>query len=72
VVHELAEVVLGAEDVAKLRGRRDGFLVLAEPQPGLHLARRAAGRRDEPLAVGGEQLAVHARLEVVALEAGER
>ena len=72
VVHQLHEVAVGPEDVAELGRAGDRLVVLAQPQVGLDLPRRAAGRGDEPLAVGVEQLAVHPRLEVVALERGER
>ena len=43
VVHDLGEEVLLAEDVAELGGGLHGLVVLAEPQPGLHLA--ATGSR---------------------------
>ena len=43
VVHQLGEEVLRAEDVAELGRRLQGLLVLAEPEPGLHLA--ATGSR---------------------------
>ncbi len=43
VVHQLEEVVLLAEDVLVLGGRLERFRLLAEPEPGLHVARRAAG-----------------------------
>jgi hypothetical protein len=72
VVHQLAEEVALAEDVAELGGGLHGLLVLAEAQPGLDLARRAAGGRDEPLAVPVQQLAVHPGLVEVPLEAGQR
>ena len=72
VVHDLGEVVLLAEDVLELRRRRARRVVLPEPQARLHLARRAAGRGDEPGAVGLQELAVHAGLEVVALHARQR
>ncbi len=52
--------------------RLDRLVVLPQTQPGLHLAARASGRGDDALAVGAEQLAIHARLEVVALERGLR
>ncbi|CAH0323026.1 hypothetical protein SRABI128_04982 [Microbacterium sp. Bi128] len=58
VVHELTEVVLRPEDVAELRRGLQGFAVLAEPQPGLDLAGRAAGGGDEPFRVGVQQLTV--------------
>ena len=51
VVHDLGEVVLLAEDVAVVGCRLHGLVVLPEPQARLHLARRAAGRRDEALRV---------------------
>ena len=69
MVHELDEVVLRAEDVAVRGGRRHRLVVLAETQPCLDLPRRAAGRPDDALAVLGDELAVHARLQVEALEA---
>jgi hypothetical protein len=47
VVHQLAEEVVRAEDLAVLPGRALGRLVVAHPQVGLDLAGRAAGRRDE-------------------------
>ena len=68
VVHELAVVVLGAEDVAELRRGLPRLLVLAQAQAGLHLAGGAAGGGDEALAVGVQQLAVHARLVQLALQ----
>ena len=52
VVHELAEVVLRAEDVAELGGGLQRFAVLAQPQPGLDLPGRAAGGGDEAFRVG--------------------
>ena len=58
VVHEFAEVVLGAEDVAEFGGRLDGFPVLAEPEPRLDLAGRAAGGGDQAFRVGVQQLTV--------------
>ena len=71
VVHQLAVVVLRAEDVAELRRRLPRRLVLAEPQPGVHLTAGASGGGDQALAVPSEQLAVHPRLVEVALEAGQ-
>ena len=67
VVHQLEEEVLLAEDVPVVRRGLQRLVGLAEPQPGLHLAGRAAGGGDDPLGVLGDQLAVHARLAVVAL-----
>jgi hypothetical protein len=58
VVHELAEVVLGAEDVAELGRGLEGFPVLPEPEPRLDFAGRAAGGRDQALGIGVQQLAV--------------
>ena len=70
VVHQLEVVVARPEDVAELRRGRARLVVPSEPQEGLHLARRAAGRGDEPAGVGLEQLAVHPGLVEEALEAG--
>ena len=72
VVHDLGEEVLLAEEVLELAGGLAGLVVLAEPQPGLDLAADAAGRGDEAVAVQREELAVDARLEVVALHRGQR
>ena len=68
VIHDLGEVVVAAEDVAIVGCRLQGFVVLTEPQARLHLSGGAPGRRDEPVGVLREQLAIHARLEVVALD----
>ncbi len=72
VVHELAEVVAGAEDVAGVGGDGERAVVVARLQPPVDLAARAAGGADQPGAVALEQLPVEARLVVVALEAGQR
>ncbi len=72
VVHQLQEIVLFAEDLLVAGRRLQRRLVLAQPQPGLHLPRGAAGGGDDPLAVLADQLAVHPRLHVVALEGGQR
>src|SRR5690606_14300342 len=73
VVHDLDEEVVLAEDVLQLAGGAARLVVLAEPQPGLDLARGAAAGRDQPLRVGLHELAVDARpLAELALERGER
>ena len=72
VIHDLDEEVVRAEDVAVAGGGVDGLPVLAELEPGLHLAGRAAGGGDDAPGVGGEQLAVHPRLAEEALQGGER
>ena len=59
VVHQLEEVVLLAEDVLPLRGGLERLGLMAEPQPGLDLAGRAAGGGHEALRVLGDQLLVH-------------
>jgi hypothetical protein len=61
VVHQLQEVPVLAEDVLVLGGRLQGLVELAEAQPGLELARGAAGGGDEPLRPLGDGLLVHAR-----------
>jgi hypothetical protein len=71
VVHHLDEEVLPAEDVPELGGGPDRGVVAADPQQGLHLAAGAARGGDQPLAVRLEQLAVHPRLVVLPLEAGQ-
>ena len=72
VVHELAEEVLRAEDVAVVRRRLAGIGVAALLEQPVDLAGRAPGRGDQPAAVLLEQLAVHPGLVVVALERGQR
>ena len=62
VLHELAVEVALAEDVTELGGRLDGLVVLPEAQAGLDLARGAARRADETLAVLLQQLTVEARV----------
>ena len=60
VVHQLEEVVLRAEDVAPLGGGLERLFFLAEPEPGLHLARRAAGGRHQAPGVLADELLVRA------------
>jgi hypothetical protein len=72
VVHQLEEEVLVPEDVAVVGRGLQRLGRLPQPQPGLHLAGRAAGGRDDAARVLGDQLAVHARLAVVALGRRER
>ena len=72
MVHQLGVEVLLAEDVLEVRRRLAGPVLLAGAQPHVDLARRAAGRGDQALAVALEQVAVEARLAVLALEAGQR
>ncbi|MDF9803148.1 hypothetical protein M2436_001695 [Streptomyces sp. HB372] len=59
VVHQLQEVLVRPEDVLVVGGRLDRLVELAEPQPGLHLARGAAGGRDETFGPLGDGLLVH-------------
>jgi hypothetical protein len=70
VVHDLEEEVLGPEDVPVVGGGLVGLLELPQAHPGLDLARGAAGGRDDSRRVLGDELPVHARLVVVALERG--
>jgi hypothetical protein len=72
VVHDLGEEVLLAEDVLELGRGAPGLGVLTQAQSGLDLPSDAAGGGDQPVGVAGEQLAVDARLEVVALHRGQR
>lgn len=48
VVHQLQEVPVLAEDLLVLGGGPQRLLLLAQPQPGLHLAGGAAGGGDQP------------------------
>jgi hypothetical protein len=72
VIHDLGVEVLLAEDVLEVRRRLAGAVLLAGAQPHVDLARGAAGRGDEALAVALQQVAVEPRLAVLALEAGQR
>ena len=71
VVHQFEEEVLLPEDVAVIGGRGQCLLDLAEAQAGLHLAGRAAGGGDDPVGMRVDELAIHARLAVVAVEGGQ-
>ena len=71
VVHQLAEEVVPAEDVAVVGGGLAGVVEAVLLQQPLHLAGRAAGGGDDPLAVGLQQLPVHPGLVVVALQRGQ-
>ena len=71
MVHQLAEVVLLAEDgLVGTRGLA-GLLELPQAQSGLHLARRASGGGNDATGILGHQFAVHAGLHVVALVGGQ-
>ncbi len=73
VVHQLGEVVARAEHVAQLGGGLERLVVLAQPEPGLHLAAHAARGGDQAAGVGLQQLAVQPReLDVDGVEAGLR
>ena len=73
VVHQLQEVVVRAEDLAPPRGRLERLAIVAEAQPGLHLAGGAAGGGDDALGVLGDDLGVHPRpLAQLTLERGPR
>ena len=73
VIHQLQEEIVLAEDLLPFGGGLERLLVMAQPQPGLHLARGAARRRDDALGVLGDQFGVHARpLAELTLEGGHR
>ena len=73
VVHQLEEVVVGAENLAPLGGRLQRLAVVTQSQPGLHLTRRASRRGDDAGGVFGDQLGVHPRpLAQLALEGRQR
>ena len=61
VLHQLEEVVFLAEDVLPLGRPLERLVELAEPQPGLQLARRAAGGSHQPGRVRRDDLLVHPR-----------
>ena len=70
VVLHLDEVVVGAEDVAVLGGRRAGAIGLPVEQLDRDLARQAARQAGDALGMLGHELLVHARPVVEALEIG--
>ena len=70
VVLELQEEVALAEDVAVLAGQAAGRLPVVDLERLRDLAAEAGGEADEALGVAGEELAVDARLVVVAVEVG--
>ncbi|CFE46862.1 Uncharacterised protein [Mycobacterium tuberculosis] len=73
VVHQLKEVVVRSDDLPPLRRGFERLPILAEPQAGLHLPRRASGGDDDALGVFGDELGVHARpLAQLALEGSMR
>ncbi len=73
VVHQLQEVVVGAEDLPPLRRGLQRLALLTEPQPGLHLPGRATGGGDNACGVLGDQLGVHPRpLAQLAFEGSQR
>ncbi len=73
VVHQLEEVVVRPEDLSPSGGRLQRLAVVAEPQPRLHLAGRAAGGGDDARRVLGDELGVHPRpLAELTLERGQR
>ena len=73
VVHQLEEVVVGAEDLPPPGRGLQRLAVVAQPQPGLHLARRAACGGDDARGVLGDELGVHPRpLAKLPLERGQR
>ena len=73
VVHQFQEVVLRTEYLPPLGGRRDRFVDLPEPQPGLHLPGRATGGGDDALGMFGDDVGIHpVPLAELALEGGQR
>ena len=73
VIHQLEEVVVGSEDLPPPGGGLQRLAVVTEPQPGLHLAGRAAGGGDDAGRVLGNDLGVHPRpLAELAFERGQR
>ena len=61
MVHQLEKVVVGTEDLAPLGSRFQRLAVVAESQPRLHLAGRAAGGGDDARGMLGDQLGIHPR-----------
>ena len=72
VVHDFAEVVFRAENVAKIGRGSTRPLVLTRLQPAIDLPAGAPGRTDHPGTEPIEQLSVEARLVVLPFEAGQR
>ncbi len=71
-VLDLDEVVPIAQDGPIVVGDLHGCLFVAVGQAAKHLSTEARAGRDQPLAVGGEQVAVDSGLVVVAVEMGRR
>ena len=59
VLHQLKEIVLLAEDVPPVRRSLERLVELAETEPGLQLAGRAAGGGHQPGGVLGDDLLIH-------------
>ena len=72
MVLDLEEVVLRPEDLAVLEGGAAGALVVVGEQVARHLALGAGREREQALAVLAQDLVIHARLVVEALEEGDR
>jgi hypothetical protein len=68
VIHNFDEKVFFAENVSKFGGGIERFFVLPNAQSRLNFTTHAARRANKAFAVGSEQLAVHAGLEVVPLQ----
>ncbi|CAB5018723.1 unannotated protein [freshwater metagenome] len=71
VIHEFAEEVAGAEDVAEVGGSLQRPVVIVGLQPPVDLAAGAPRGGNQPRPVGLQQLSVKPRLVVVTLKAGE-
>ena len=62
VIHQLEEEVVLAEDVSELGRTCDCLVVVTDSEPGLDLAGRASGGRNQTAGVLAQQFAVCTRL----------
>ena len=73
VIHDFEEEVLRAEDLPPLGGGLQRLALMSQPQPGLHLAGRAARGGDDARGMLGHDLGVHpGPLAQLAFEGGQR
>ena len=72
VIGQFDEEVFLSEDVPVSGGILEGLRLLARAQGHVDLPLEATAQRDQPLAVTGEKLTVHARLVIEAVKMGGR
>ena len=70
VIHQLAEVVFWAQDVAHIRGNCQRLVVVARLQPPVDLTRWTTGSADQTLAVLVQQVPIEPRRAVETFDTG--